>query len=116
MKFVNYKILIGSILIIALTIFLINTTKELFQIQKDSSVLDKLEREYRNKQNHNKFLQEQLKYVKTQNFIERESREKLGLVKKGEVVVQEKLESSIQAGIEESLSKPNWKQWLELFM
>lgn len=116
MKFVNYKILIGAILVIALVIFLANTTRELFVIQNSGSVVEELENELDRKQNHNKFLQEQLKYVQTNDFIERESREKLGLVKKGEVVVQEKLESKIKVEIEQNLSKPNWKQWLELFM
>ena len=116
MKFVNYKILIGAVVIIALGFFLINTTKNLFQIQRSGSVMQELEDELSKKQNHNKFLQEQLKYVQTNEFIERESREKLGLVKKGEVVVQEKLESSINVEIEQNLSKPNWLQWLELFL
>src|SRR3989344_9324685 len=116
MKFVNYKILIGAVVVIALGFFLINTIKNLFQIQRSGSVVEELENELDRKQSHNKFLQEQLKYVQTNEFIERESREKLGLVKKGEVVVQEKLESSIQVEIEQNLSKPNWLQWLELFM
>jgi cell division protein FtsB len=116
MKFVNYKILIGAVVVIALGFFLINTIKNLFQIQRSGSVVEELENELDRKQSHNKFLQEQLKYVQTNEFIERESREKLGLVKKGEVVVQEKLESSINVDIEQNLSRPNWKQWLELFM
>jgi len=116
MKFVNYKILIGTILVIGLAIFLVNTSKQLLQIQRSDSVVDKLDKELENKQNHNKFLQEQLKYVQTDEFVEKESREKLGLVKKGEVVVQEKLESGINVEIEQNLSKPNWLQWLELFM
>lgn len=116
MRFVNYKILIGAVVSIALILFLINTTKNLLQIQQSGSLVEELEDELSRKQNHNKFLQEQLKYVQTNDFIERESREKLGLVKKGEVVVQEKFESGIKIEIEENLSKPNWKQWLELFM
>jgi len=116
MKFVNYKILIGAVVVIGLVIFLINTTQELFQIRQGGSIVKQLEKELSQKLNENKFLEEQLKYVKTDSFIERESREKLGLVKQGEVVVQEKFEPNISRTIEENLEKPNWKLWLELFI
>ncbi len=116
MKFVNYKILIGSIILIGLAAFLINVTKELFQIQQGGSVVKQLQEELSDKKNQNKFLKEQLKYVQTNDFIEKESRDKLGLVKQGEVVVQEKFNRNLTKSIEENLEKPNWKQWIDLFM
>lgn len=116
MKFVNYKILIGAVILIILLLFLVNTTTELLKIQRTGSAVVELEEELSEKKNYNKFLEEQLKYVQTNDFIEKESRDKLGLVKKGEVVVQEKIESSVNIQLEEKLSKPNWKLWLELFI
>ncbi len=115
MKFVNYKILIGGALIIIFVILLVNTGRELLTIQKNGSLIKQLENELERKENHNKFLQEQLKYVQTEDFIEKESRERLGLVKPGEVVVQERFESKIQENIQKQIEKPNWKQWMELF-
>lgn len=116
MKIVNYKFVIGAVLLLILLLFLFNTTNELLKIRQSGSVVYELQNELNDKNNYNKFLQEQLKYVQTEDFIEKESRDKLGLVKKGEVVVQEKLENSVNVKIEEELSKPNWKLWLELFI
>ncbi len=115
MRFVNYKILIGAILIVFLLIILKNTTQELIEVRKSGSVLEQLENELTLKQNKNKFLEEQLKHVQTEDFIEEESRERFGLVKEGEVIVQESINSKIEQRISEKLSKPNWKQWVELF-
>lgn len=116
MRFVNYKFIIGGVFLIILLLFLVNTTTDLLRIQRTGSVVDGLENELREKENHNKFLIEQLKYVQTNEFIERESREKLGLVKQDEVVVQERIGNSVNTKLEEKLSKPNWKLWIELFI
>ncbi len=116
MKFVNYKILIVTFLVIGLVIFLINTTREIIEIRNEGSVVKRLENELDQKERYQIFLQEQLKYVQTDEFIDKASREKLGLVKPGEVIVQETFESNIQNNIEAIIEKPNWQQWLELFM
>lgn len=116
MRFVNYKFIIGAVLVAILLLFLVNTTNELLKIRQSGSVVNELQNELNDKNNYNKFLQEQLKYVQTEDFIEKESREKLGLVKKGEVIVQEKIDNSVSIKLEEKLTKPNWKLWLELFI
>lgn len=116
MRFVNYKIITGVILLIILIIFLFNTSINLLQIQGNETVMEKLENELESKKNRNIFLEEQLKYVLTDEFIEKESRQRLGLVKSGEVVVMETFESEIQQQIDQNISKPNWKLWLEMFM
>lgn len=115
MRFVNYKILLGAALVVLFTILLINTGRELLDIRRNGSLVTKLENELYQKKNHNKFLQEHLKYVQTDDFIEKESRERLGLVRPGEVIVQEKFESNIQENIQQQVQKPNWKLWIELF-
>lgn len=116
MRFVNYKILLGITIILILVLVLKNVGGKSLQIYESESILENLKKELYEKQNHNKFLNERLKYVQTNKFIEDESREKLGLVRKGEVVVQEKLENTNNLTVEQKLSPPNWKQWLELFL
>jgi len=116
MRFVNYKILIGIIIILILILILKNIAGQFVQIREGGSVVKNLRGELFEKQNRNKFLQEQLKYVQTDKFIEDESRKKLGLVRQGEFVVQETLENGNEKIVEEKLSPPNWKQWLELFL
>lgn len=116
MRFVKYKILISIAVILILVIILKNAAEKFIQIHESGSVVENLKKELYEKQNQNKFLNERLKYVQTNRFIEEEGREKLGLVKKGEVVVQEKLEVGNRKIVEEKLSPPNWKQWLDLFL
>jgi len=63
---------------------------------------------------------EQLEYVKSAEFLEKEAREKLGLAREGEVVVilpenVEELISANQPQISENQEEPNWKKWLKLF-
>jgi len=116
MKFVNYKIVFGAIAVIILSIIIKNSTQEILEIKENGSFIADLEKEFKTKQNHNKFLKEQLKYVQTDDFIENEARNRLGLVQNGEVVIQEKFEPSYKKQIKENLEKPNWRQWIDLFM
>ena len=58
--------------------------------------------------------------VTTPQFVEKQAREKLSLVRPGETVVvlpPEELLRSLAPKIEEEKNedKPNWKKWLELF-
>lgn len=68
-----------------------------------------------------KELQVNLQIVKSDEFIEKQLREKLGLAKKGELVVVLPNEELVKkfapkADIEEiSLPDPNWKKWQKLF-
>lgn len=115
-RFVNYKLIFAGFVIIILAFVLRNTISEFSTIKENGSYVDKLQNQLTEETNRNKFLEEQLKFVQTDDFIEQESREKLGLVKQGEVVVQEKFKPRIEQKIEEKVNKPNWKQWLELFI
>ncbi len=116
MKFVNYKILFGAILIIFLGIILKNTTQELIKIKNNGSYVERLEKELEYEKNRNSFLTEQLKFVQTDTFIEQESRNRLGLVQSNEIIVQKEIENPVRKTLEEKLSTPNWKQWIELFL
>lgn len=63
----------------------------------------------------NKKLKDQLSQVQSPEFIERQAREKLGLVKEGETVVflPEASASASQSASTQNL--PNWKKWIRLF-
>lgn len=72
-------------------------------------------------QAENKNLSEELSTLQSVQFIEREARDKLGLAKKGEIVVvlpdEDKLRELAPkfSGKIYSLPDPNWKLWLRLF-
>ena len=63
-------------------------------------------------------LEAEFEYMKTSGFLEREARDNLGLVRKGETVVILPSESEdgrdgMQQGNNQGIS--NWKQWWQLF-
>ena len=67
-------------------------------------------------------IQKQLEYVQSQDFIEQEARNKLGLAKEGEIIIilpdEESLKklSPRREEEQELLPEPNWKRWLGLFL
>jgi len=68
----------------------------------------------------NEELKKQLEYVKSQEFLEREAREKLGLVREGEVVVilPENFKETIgndHPQTEKGKEVPNWGKWWKVF-
>jgi len=68
----------------------------------------------RQKKEH-KFLQERLSYVQSTQFVEEEARNKLGLVKPGEVLVIAPPEAKRTLGITSYRTEVTWKQWVNLF-
>lgn len=101
--------LISFVLVISLTRSVVSLLAKRDIVQTQSAELTRLEAE-------NKQLEEALSQAQTPEFIEKTAREKLGLVKDGEVVVM--LPQSAQAGdsLEETDENiPNWKKWWGLF-
>lgn len=100
--------LISFILVISLTrsVFSLLAKRDIVQTQKEE--LARLEAE-------NRLLEEARLQAQTPEFIEKAAREKLGLVKDGEVVVMlpQGQEAPGAAGAGESI--PNWKKWWGLF-
>jgi len=69
-----------------------------------------------NLQEKNKELEKELQIVQSQEFIEREARDKLNLAKPGDTVIL--MGKNIQTDISQPiLSTPltNWKKWWSLF-
>lgn len=68
----------------------------------------------------NEELKKQLEYVKSETFLEKEAREKLGLAKPGETVLilPENLEEALginPPSISENQRLSNWERWWRLF-
>lgn len=112
--------LVGSI-----AIFLVlasSLVKSLKRIQMGDSVIEKTKIKISKVEEENRRLEEQLNIVRSEEYLEKQLRDKLGLVKEGEVVlvlpepdIVRKLSPQIPEE-EELKPKPNWQKWLEMFL
>jgi len=84
------------------------------RIEKAQDQVEKLKKE-------NEELEEKLAVTKSEGYIEKQLRDKLGLAKEGEIVIvlpDEKILETLAPSLEEegeTLPDPNWKKWLKLF-
>jgi cell division protein FtsB len=119
-KIVNIMGLVGSI-----AIFLVlasSLVKSLKRIQIGDSVIEKTKVKISKVEEENKRLEDQLNVVKSEEYSEKQLRDKLGLAKEGEIIlvlpeadIVRKLSPQIPEE-EEVKPKPNWQKWLDLFM
>ncbi len=84
------------------------------RIEKAQDRVEKLKKE-------NEELEEKLVVTKSEGYIEKQLRDKLGLAKEGEIVIvlpDEKILETFAPSLEEeeeTLPDPNWKKWLKMF-
>lgn len=118
----KFKKLLGYAAWILIIIFLASTVKNVErvisirkQVNAEKMKIDKMQAD-------NAKLQAQITEAQSQNFIDKQIRDKLGLTKVGEVMVvlpDELVVKSLapQAPTdEELLPDPNWRKWLKLFI
>src|SRR3990167_9091456 len=120
--FLVLAIIVGIILVV-------NSIKKLLTFRTTTQKVAEAQNRLEALREENKKLKEQLEYTKSEEFREREIRDKLGLVKEGEAIVvlpkendeNSKLETrrsgpaGLQARMGNSTPRPNWQQWWTLF-
>ena len=115
-KFANIILLI---IVVALTFSLVRS------VLKTGGVASKIERAeeaVRKLEEGNVQLNEELKLIESEEYAEKQLRDKLGLSREGEIVVilpEEEVLKKLAPEIdeeEERLPDPNWKKWLNLFL
>ncbi|HLD92468.1 MAG TPA: septum formation initiator family protein [Patescibacteria group bacterium] len=118
-KLVNIIGLIASVVIFLILVS--SLIKSLKRINEGKALVKRNEAKLEKIQKENERLEEQLKIIQSDEFVEKQLRNKLGLVKEGEIVVVlpeadivKKL-SPIIPEEEEVKPKPNWQRWIELF-
>ena len=118
-KLVNIIGLIASVVIFLILVS--SLIKSLKRINEGKALVKRNEAKLEKIQKENERLEEQLKIIQSDEFVEKQLRNKLGLVKEGEIVVVlpeadivKKL-SPIIPEEEEAKPKPNWQKWMELF-
>ena len=90
-------------------------------VQKVNERIASEEKEVQDAEKKEAELQKKLEYTKSQEYIEKQLRDKLGLAKEGEIVVilppAEELRKFAPKREEEieTLPDPNWKKWFKVF-
>lgn len=107
-------IVVSLAVIISLFRSIAKINKSQVKIEEAQNVVNKLEEE-------NRELEKRLELVESEEFIERQLRDQLGLARKGEIVIilpdVETLKRLAPRVYREgeSLPDPNWRKWMKLF-
>ena len=113
------KKLIPSLIIIFSLYLIVSLSRQIFDLVQKEKIIGKEQLKLEQLKVETLVLKEQLGYVQSEEFTEKEAREKLGMTKEGETVVilPEDFEEMVEQsqGAVETEEIPNWKQWLGLF-
>ena len=103
------------IIIVVILLFIINDlVRSAYDIWQKKDFVKQAQKELSIQKQENQRLKSVLSYAQTQEFIEKEARDKLFMVKEGEqrILLSKDSEEAVQ---EKKESLPNWKQWWNLF-
>lgn len=109
------KKILPIIAIIILLIVIKNNTTGIFRTLEDENTAETLKEKLAQEKKKNQFLKERLFRVKTNQFVEEEAREKLGMNRPGEYVVIAPTSTPLDKTRIEIDTKPNWQRWWDLF-
>jgi len=111
-------------LLLSLVLFMVLFTsllRNLKRINEGKRLIQKSEAKLLAAKQENEKLWDQLEIIQSEEYVEKQLRNKLGLVKEGEIVIVlpeadivKKL-APIVPEEEEIKPKPNWQKWIELF-
>jgi len=94
----------------------IGMIRSVYRLSQKKGIIAERQQVLRRLSDKNKQLQEDLKEATGPAFIEREARDKLGLVREGEtVVIMDRTQNSMTRTKENLKELPPWKQWWSLF-
>jgi cell division protein FtsB len=110
------KKIIFLITIVASILIINSLVRSIFDLWGKQGLLVKANDELSRQKEENRDLRQQLSYVKSDQFIEEEARDKLFMVKPGEsgVIVPQNLLS--QKEVKKVIVLPAWQQWVNLFV
>src|SRR3989337_3939090 len=103
------------IIIVVILLFIINNlVNSVFNIWQKKDFVTQAQKELDFQKQENQRLKSALSYSQTQEFVEKEARDKLFMVKAGERKVLISKESDSFQEVQKN-NDPNWKKWLKLF-
>lgn len=104
---------LGALILI---ILIRNATVSILSLKKDETTLINLKKQLDEEKKTNEFYTQRLIYVKKNEFVESEARNKLNLTRPGEfVIVGSEIDRNRLNNGEFDYNKPNWKKWYEMF-
>ena len=105
------------VIIISLIFAIRSIVVSIYKLNEERARIERVAQGLQDKKKEQAFLREQLYYVQSNTFVEKEAREKLGMVKKNEYLVVAPQASSAGAvgEVQPSVEKPNWQKWWRLF-
>lgn len=101
------------IIVLILLVIINNLVRSMYDAWQKKDFITQAQKELSFQKQENQRLKSALSYSKTSEFIEKQARDKLFMVKKGEqkiLIPQEEKETEVK---KENL--PNWQQWWNLF-
>lgn len=107
---------IGFVIFVLVCLFIIkNLVTSIYNLWSKQDLVIETREELEKEKKDYKKLKAQLSYVKSDEFIETEARDKLFMVKEGEkgVIVPKNL--IVTESKEKKVELPPWKQWINLF-
>ncbi len=116
-----FKRFAGFILLILIILLTISIGKNYVKLQKASGIIEEARNEVQKEEEEMASLEAQLKEAESQQFVEKQLRDKLGMAKEDEVVIVLPEADSLRTlapkrKFEEELPKEaNWKKWQKLF-
>ncbi len=115
MRNVNTKRILPLFLIIILLVLIKNIASSIIRLNDNGDIVTSLKNDLYTEERRNVFLNERLYYVKTNEFVESEAREKLGMVKEGEFIILAPPTHTNTKIAEIVDITPNWQKWWKLF-
>ena len=96
---------------------IISSSQSVWSLWQKQGEAEKKRQEVEKLEVENRRLQSRLAYEQSPQFVEKQAREKLNLVKPGEtvVVIPEDVLKAATASAVPTPPPPNWQQWLRLF-
>jgi cell division protein FtsB len=107
------KVAIVGVLII-LVVIIKNILTSILSTHDRAQILKELQNELSQKKEEQAFLSQKLYYAKTDAFVEEEARQKLGMIREGEVVVIDEKVKFVKRPVAPK-NKQVWQMWWELF-
>lgn len=105
-----------------LILLIVSLARNITRTVKVQERIEKKEKEIQKLEDKNKELKAELRVISSEEFTEKQLRDKLGLAREGEYVIvlpdEEVLRSLIpeDEGEDENLPDPTWKKWYNLFV
>ena len=93
-------------------------SRDLFNLIKKRERIENMEDKIEELALNSKELKERLEYVQSDEFVEKEARDKLNMAKEDEIIVvlpEDFKVPDFQASKDSTEDLPNWQQWLKLF-